>query len=392
MITLRFGSAGQAGLDPERIELLRQRAAGWVASGSQQCIVLLVARHGVICLHEAWGKLAPRADSPPAKPDSIFWIASNSKPITATAIMMLVEDGLLGLNRPVVNYVPELCGDRIDDVTLRHLLTHTSGFDYDETTEFINSRLETEPLAGDHRPFSERYLEAGYAITPSKKPGSVMTYNNYNYALLADVVRRVSDRPFWEFARERIFERLGMRDSWYRYETRFKDRLAHLDPAYPPDVGIVVDDAFERDIFDSFSGAWGLKSTALDYAKFVQMILNGGVYGDARLLQRRTVHEMTRNQIPGIGTDFFGAWHSEANWGLGIRVLGDDRWNWYDGSLTPTGTLSHGGAAGTQWWADPANDLLGIHFSVCRDVDYERREMHVNIDLVQDMVTAAIAD
>ncbi len=392
MNTLRAGSAKDAGLDPKRIELVRRRAGEWVASGKHQCIVLLVARHGVVCLHEAWGKLTPKPDSPPAQPDSIFWVASNSKPVTATAVMMLAEDGLLSLNRPAVYYVPELCGDGIGDVTVRHLLTHTCGFEYDESERLIAARLQASARDAEHRSFTERYLEAGYALAPSQKPGSVMSYFNYNYALLADVVRRVTGEPFWEFARQRIFEPLGMHDSWYRYDDRFADRLARLDPAHPYDVGLVVDAAFERRIFDSFSGAWGLKSTASDYAKFVQMLLNGGRYGDTRLLHPRTVTEMTRNQIPGIGTDFFGEWHPEASWGLGVRVGGDDRWRWSEGSLPPPGSFSHGGAAGTQWWADPAHDLLGVYFSVCLDIDYERREMHMNFDLMQDMVTAAIAD
>lgn len=217
-----------------------------------------------------------------------------------------------------------------------------------------------------------------------------MSYCNINYALLAEVVRRVSGQSFWDFAQSRIFEPLGMTDSSFRFQERLENRMARLNHNYPPDVGMEIDDAWERVMWDDPNGAWGLLTTVDDYAKFVYMLLNGGVHNGKQFLHPRTVAEMTSNQIPGIGTSWFGTWHPEASWGLGLRVLSDDRWVVFDGSLTPKGVFMHGGAAGTNWWADPSHNLFGIYFSVCTDIDYERRELRMNFDVLQDMVSAAI--
>src|SRR5512140_1284303 len=124
---LRAGTPEEAGLSPHRLERIKALAAQWVSTGLTPSLVVLVARRGVIALHEAFGTLTPEADSPPLQRDSIFPLASLSKPITATAVMCLVEDGLLGLNRPVDEYIPEFTGEGKHAVLVHHLLTHTSG-------------------------------------------------------------------------------------------------------------------------------------------------------------------------------------------------------------------------------------------------------------------------
>jgi CubicO group peptidase (beta-lactamase class C family) len=133
-----------------------------------------------------------------------------------------------------------------------------------------------------------------------------------------------------------------------------------------------------------------LNTTAFDYAKFLQMILNGGSYGDARILGPQTVRQMTRNQIPGIGTEVEG-WHPEASWGLGIRVLDHERWPWQDASLTRKGILTHGGGGGTDFWIDPENEIVGVYFAVCEDTTNRNAfENRSDFDLFQNMVCASI--
>jgi CubicO group peptidase (beta-lactamase class C family) len=388
MYVLQPGNPERAGLDAKRVELIRRRAADWVASGKHQCIVILLARRGVICLHEAWGRLGPEPDAPPAQPDSIFWMASNTKPLTATAVLQLAEDGLLTINRRVRDVVPELCGAHTDELTIRHLLTHTSGWTWDGEMAHVDPRLGTMPSL--HH--TERYVRAGFDMPLSRRPGTEMNYSNYNYALLGEIVARVSGRPFWEFLHERVFAPLAMNDSFFRERTDAIPRSARLDPAHPFLENHVIDDRYERLLRDSYNGAYGLKSTAGDYARYVQMLMNVGSYDGARILHPRSVAEMTRNQIPGVGTNWFGQRYPEASWGLGIRVLTGDRWPFFDGSITPLGTFMHGGAGGTEWWADPQHDLLGVYCSVCLDVDYARTEMRLNFDLLQDMATAALLD
>lgn len=388
MYALTTGTPIEARLDPARIDLIRRRAADWVATGKAQCLVILLARRGVVCLHEAWGRLRPGADAPPARPDSIFWMASNTKPLTATAIMMLAEDGLLSINRRVRDYIPELCGEHTEHLTLFHLLTHTSGWQADESEAFIAARRHEHA----NPRYEQQSLRAGYSMPLPVMPGTTMSYCDYNYALLGEVVQRVGGMRLPEFLRARVFEPLGMVDSFMRRRVDLLDRVARLDPAHPHQEGVVIDDTFTSYMDDTYDGGFGLKSTALDYARFVQMLMNGGVYEGRRLLSRHAVAQMTRNQIPGIGTDFFGVRYPEASWGLGIRVLSDVRWTGYDGSVTAPGVFMHGGAGGTEWWADPANDLLGVYNSICLDFDHRFREPRVNFDLLQDMATAALVD
>src|SRR5437016_4917534 len=122
---LRTGTAEEAGFRPERIELVRQRCAEWVDDGSHTAISVLVARRGVIALHEAFGHLGPEADAAPAPVDALFAIASISKTFVTTMAMTLVEEGLIGLTRQVQEYIPEFIGEHKDQVCVHNLMTHT---------------------------------------------------------------------------------------------------------------------------------------------------------------------------------------------------------------------------------------------------------------------------
>jgi CubicO group peptidase (beta-lactamase class C family) len=135
-LKLRMGGPEEAGISSPRIDNVRSLAQEWVSEGIHPSLEILAARKGVVFLHEAYGRLGPEKDAPTLELGSIFPIASISKPITATAVMMLVEQGLLGLNRPVVDYLPEFQGEGKDHVLIRHLLTHTSGLNQAKLIEF----------------------------------------------------------------------------------------------------------------------------------------------------------------------------------------------------------------------------------------------------------------
>ncbi len=124
---LRVGRPEEVGMSPERVARVKALAAQWVSQGVTPSLAVLVARRGVIVLHEAFGKLTPAPDAPPLQLDTIFPMASVTKPVTATCAMILVEDGRLGLNRPVVEYIPEFVGEGKTAVMVRQLLTHSSG-------------------------------------------------------------------------------------------------------------------------------------------------------------------------------------------------------------------------------------------------------------------------
>ena len=219
MTVLRAGTPSEAGMLPERIQLARERAAGWVKEGQTPSLAVLVARHGVIVLHEGFVTLRPEPDSSALARDSIFPITSLTKPVTATAVMTLVEDGLLGLNRPVVDYLPELCGAGTEQILVHHLLTHTSGFDGMQLGEFMAKRyqeiIELPACEATQHPVIHEYLWRSWSAPMQTPPGEWMSYCNYNYLLLGEILRRVTGRSLADFARERIFDPLGMTDTHY---------------------------------------------------------------------------------------------------------------------------------------------------------------------------------
>src|SRR5215510_14315651 len=142
---LRHGDAQEAGMSDARLQHLRRLGAKWVACGQAASLTLLVARRGVVVLHEAYGRLGPQPASPALPLDAVYPLASITKPITATCAMCLVEDGVLGLHRPVQEYVPEFTGEGKDAVTIHHLLTHSSGI----TPEVVDAHAASKQERGE---------------------------------------------------------------------------------------------------------------------------------------------------------------------------------------------------------------------------------------------------
>ena len=395
MTELREGSAAEAGMIPERIAHIRSLARGWVEQGHTPSLVVLAARRGVIVLHEAFGRLRPEPDTTPLRVDSVFPINSITKPITATAAMLLVEDGLLGLNRPIRDYLPEVCGAGSEEVLVHHLLTHTSGYSDAEISPILAQKItegfDAGPCEATQHPAVHRWLSVCYPHPVSKPPGSTMIYANANYQLLGEIVRRLTGRSLQDFARERIFEPLGMNSSSYVVPDPVRDRIVKRPPhapfvqAPPPATGI---DSRERE--ETPSGSGGVFSTAKDLAIFGQMFLDGGTYGGARILSRPAVAAMTRNQIPGIGADFLGKiFRREGSYGYGWIVESNEKWKYLNGSLVPVGTFSHAGSGGASIWVDAVNDIVGVYLEVTMRVS-EAGEHLWNYDLFQNAVTAAV--
>ncbi len=306
MTELRAGSAIEAGMGPERIDHIRALATGWVEQGVTPSLVVLAARRGVIVLHEAFGRLRPEPGSAPLRVDSIFPVESVTKAITATAAMLLVEDGRLGLDRPVRDYLPEISGVGAEDVLVHHLLTHTAGYNGVEIfavlAQKIKEGFDPGPCEPTQHPWVHRLLSVCYVQPVSKPPGSEMAYSDLNYELLGEIVRRLTNRALDDFAGERIFGPLGMKDSFYVAPNEVRARIVKRPPDAPyvqPPGWLPGIDSHEHEELPS--GSSGVYSTATDLAIFGQMFLNGGGYGRARILSRPAVAAMTRNQIPGIG-------------------------------------------------------------------------------------------
>lgn len=396
MTELRHGTPADAGMLPERVDRVRDLAAGWVKEEYTPAMCVLVARRGVIVLHEAFGVLTPDDDAPPLQRDSIFPVSSVTKTITATLVMQLVEDGRIGLNRPVVEYVPELSGEGKDQILLHHLLTHTSGLREEEVLAFPLLRDGTAPdlppCPATQHPVVHQTLHAYHEAPLSRRPGELMEYCTYGYLLLAEVVRRVSGRALDDLARERVFAPLGMTDSWLVVPESVRSRIVRRRPDAPwaaPEIwgwqGLNSREAEETPWADR-----GLYSTARDLAVLTQTFLNGGTYGSARILSRPSVDAMTRNQIPGTRFEFVDK-SGPAAMGYGWFVEHEGaKWLPF-GSLQSLRAANHMGAGGSVVWFDPTHELVGVYLEVLLR-QTEQREPLWNFPLFQNAVTASVAD
>ena len=274
--------------------------------------------------------------------DSIFWIASMSKPITAVAVLMLVEEGKLSLDDSIAKYVPELAGLKTADgktarITLRHLLTHTSGMGEASDEE-----------AKDARTLSD--LVPAFASKPlAFEPGSKWKYSQSGILTLGRIVEIVSGVPFEVFLQTRIFDPLGMKDTtFYLTEAQIPRWVIPArregEQLLPAEIGLLYGHPPTwRGHYPASNG--GLFSTAPDYTRFAQMLLSGGVLDGRRYLTAESVQMMSTVQTGDLVTGFTPG----NSWGLGVCIVRQPQG--VTEMLSP-GTFGHGGAFGTQAWID----------------------------------------
>jgi serine-type D-Ala-D-Ala carboxypeptidase len=398
--TLRAGTPDDAGMCAERVSRVRDLCAGWVRDGHTPTLGVCVARRGVIVLHESFGVLGPGLDSPPLTRDALFPVASVTKPITATLVMQLVEDGLLGLNRPAKDYLPELSGDGTEEILVHHLLTHTTGYLWhtdppmvEHATKKIRAGFEPPPCPANQHPLVHQWLSLFWDAPRVARAGELMIYSNHNYELLGEIVRRLSNRGLEDLARARIFDPLGMRDSSLVVPASESHRVVQRAAGLP--LAARESPFFEglgsRQLQETPNAGMGLFSTPRDMTVFGQMVLNGGRYGDARVLSPAALAAMTRDQVPGTKALFLGHEMARASWGYGFCVASPTKWPYFDGSLQPLGTLCHPGAGTSNLWIDYDHELVGTYFEVTTRVS-GNYEFLWNFDLFQNAITAAVED
>ncbi|UCC85843.1 MAG: beta-lactamase family protein [Anaerolineales bacterium] len=365
----------EVGLSSTRLEHLRTAAQGYVDRGELAGLITLVARHGQVAHLECHGLMDIEADKP-MQPNTIFRIYSMTKPIACFALMMLVEEGLIALNEPVAKFIPEFkelkvfvrtteTGVELADVeremTIWHLLTHTSGLSYDAVISTPVEEMYREAELFDELRVLQVSLQDMIRILIELplgfQPGSEFRYS-VAHDVIGYLVSLVSDSPFDTFLEERIFSPLGMVDTGFYVPREKLDRFAAMYSA-PGDDGIRLLDAPATSPFSRPdrvpSGGVGLVSTASDYFRFAQMLLNGGELEGVRLLSRETVLMMTTNQLPDEQVPIF-SW-SGMGYGLGLGVhVGPDRTR----DLGSRGTFLWLGHAGTNFWVDPNEALIGL--------------------------------
>jgi len=376
------GSAREAGMSEERIERLRRAAAEMVAQRITPAQVVVAARKGVVVTHQADGVYGLNENDRELSVNALFPLCSITKLFTATAILMLVEDGKIGLNRPVIDYIPEFKGEGKSAVAVHHLLTHTSGLHPDDL--YAHSKalrgLQERPI--NQQADIHEKLHLGYETKLRDKPGTVMSYCGYGYELLGEMIRRLSGQSYSSFVTERIFRPLGMHDTYIGVPQQERYRIVRR-PKDAPCADWLENEA----CWDSHSAGGGAYGTAFDLAVFAQMFLNGGSYKGIRLLSPVTVHEMTRNQIPGVSSQYRDEVFPEAYWGYGWAVNGTKR---DGGDLFSGRAFSHWGAGGPFVCADPQYDLVTVHLSV--ELDHARPFKNMYADYFNNMAIAAIEE
>jgi CubicO group peptidase (beta-lactamase class C family) len=339
---LKMGKPEQVGMSARRLEIVSQILTDETRSGRVTAASVLVARRGIIVLRGSWGTLTPEAGSAKAGPETVYLLASISKPITVLLLMLLVERGQLSLADPVQKYLPEFKGPGREKARVRDLLTHTSGLP-DMLPENIKLREANAPLAD---------FVKGAMTTPLLfEPGTSFSYSSMGTLLAAEIVERVTKRPLAQFAQRELFEPLKMKNSSVGLGRRAVSDTAHVQG----DSFAQTEKELERFgansvYFRKLGHPWGgMHSTALDLGIVLQMFLNGGAYDGQRIMGRATVAAMTTDQNKRLGHP----------WGLGWGLQTSTAWNAF-GDLASELTFGHSGASGTVAWADPQRELLCV--------------------------------
>ena len=363
----------EVGLSSERLDRIESKMNAYVGTGNIPGMITVVARHGKVTYFKASGMMDVDTKKPMSK-DAIFRIASMSKPITSVAIMILFEEGHFLLTDPVSKFIPEFSNPQVivkstssdgsvlipakSEITIRHLLNHTSGI--------------TDGTGLQEKYYKEAGIIGGEASSKGtigdmvKKLGPLPLIchpgEEFHYSLSTDVlgylVEVISKMPLDEFLKKRIYEPLGMTDTYFSLPAAKFPRLAGMYKVNPDGKLVKSPKNMNSPVVQTyFSGGGGIMTTASDYVRFAQMLLNKGELDGKRILSRKTIELMTTNSIgdkfiresfrPGQG-DKFG-------YGFGIRT---ER-GVYD-ELESIGSFGWDGAYYTRFWVDPKEELIGI--------------------------------
>ena len=364
------------GLSGPRLDRLTEAMQAYVDDGRLAGAVVLVARRGRVAYLRSFGQRDIESGSPMAD-DAIFRIASQTKAIISTGVMVLQEEGRLLISDPVGRYLPEFArtqvaiardggGYEVVDargrITIRQLLTHTSGVSYGNGP--ASDRWESAGIQGWY--FADREEPVGDTIARiaalpfDAHPGEQWIYG-YSIDILGALIEAVSGQPLDEFLRTRILDPLGMEDTHFYLPIDKRDRLATVYSATnnglerAPNPGHMVGQgAYVDGPRTSFSGGAGLLSTAIDYARFLQMMLNGGELEGTRLLSRKTVELMTTNHL----TD--QPFRAGQGFGLGFSIVENVGARGLPGSK---GEYGWGGAYHSTYWVDPVEDLVVVYLT-----------------------------
>lgn len=371
-LVLKESAPEAAGFSGERLARIDSTMNTWVAKGWINGAVGLIARDGKIIYYKASGynDLETKAK---LNRDDIFRIASQTKAITSVAVMMLYEEGKFLLEDPVSKFIPSFADLKVLDkfnpkdttyttlpakrkITIRDLLTHTSGIDYaqigsPEVNAIYAKNKITAGLDVYEGSLADAMTRLG-SLPLSHQPGERWTYG-LNIDLLGRLVEIWSGLTLEEFFNQRIFQPLGMNDTYFNIPEEKANRLVNFFmedstglKKYTTALGGDMNFPLRKKSY--FSGGGGLSSTVYDYAIFLQMLLNNGEYNGKRYLSRNTVRMMTMNQIGDLSL-------GDEKFGLGFRIITEKGSSMFPNQV---GTYSWGGAFSTIYWVDPQEKMV----------------------------------
>lgn len=340
------GKPSQVGMSAAKLQLARGLFEEAVKKDQIRGVVLLVARDGKIVLHEALG-WQNKEKALPMQRDTLLRTASNTKPILAAAVQVLNQEGKFSLDDEIGRHLPAFDSEKCRGMAIRRLLNHTSGL----RIPGLFLPLMKSSAEHPHAPSLQLEVNRMAEVGPGERPGETYSYSSAGYNILGALIEVSSKQPLEVFLTERIYRPLGMTDAsnypvaenvdrmavvYEREKEQWKVRFHQADPSRVP---------FAR-------GSGGIVCTALGYAKFCQMLLNGGTYGGNRLLTEASVREATSRQVPTYGSFYTTEEYNAKEAYRGFT------WN-----VSKRGAYSCGGSDGTFAWVDPNRRLLGLVFA-----------------------------
>ena len=366
----------QVGLSSERLQRIMDMLKADVDKRVIPGAIVLVARHGKIAYFETVGVRDPATKVPMTK-DSIFRIYSMSKPITSVSAMMLWEDGRFNLSEPVSKYIPQMGGLKVGvekpdpsggkptlelvptkrDMSIQDLFRHTSGLTYGFFGPGQVKKMYAEAKVWNDYPSNAELVDRLAKLPLAYQPGTTWDYS-HSTDVLGRLVEVISRQSLAQFEKERLLDPLGMKDTSFYVTDKVKQ--SRIAEPFPDDRSIGVDAEFNdpRVAQAAESGGGGMVGTAMDYARFLQMLLNGGTIDGKRILGPKTIAYMTSDHLgstieqgplylPGAGFGF----------GLGFAVRKDAGVSAFAGTV---GEYNWGGAGGTYFWVDPKEDMFVV--------------------------------
>ena len=396
--------AEKVGMSSERLEGMIALGERYIENNQVAGMVNLVMRNGKVVHYAVHGKKGAD-DNRPLQKDDLFRIYSMTKPITAVALMQLYEQGKFLLSDPVSKFVPELKGvkvlnavgeleDQKTPMTMHQLLTHTAGlsYGYEAEVDLVDEAYFDADI------WASKDLDE-FALRVAKLPLKFQPGSRYHYSIAVDitglVVQRLSGKPFDVYLRENLFEPLGMEDTFFEVP---KNKISRFLPNHviDPQNGELMDVSkipanhpraaqrirknvamLDYENVSLFSGGGGLVSTAMDFAHFAEAMRNGGLLGKKRILSPKTVNYMAQNHLsPSMQLGGFGVANTSGlGFGLGFGIVTNPA---QAGDIGSAGEFTWGGAAGTNFWIDPVEEIVVVSMIQLMESPWPlRSELHV---------------